>query len=205
MRVGVDFVYISNRIDGTQNNISQVLNEKIKNLKDIIATHDKDCVDLVFTVICHYYLPPCGNYTHYITPSSLCQEECMYVQKSCHTTWLAAKLALIDPPFINCDDTSHLIFPLPNCCTGAGIKLPSHTLSTSEVIIVESVSPNSNISSDTQSKNDGIKTGAVVGIVIGISILAVVVGLITVLLVIMFTKENKRKRMAMVQHDIMAK
>ena len=129
----------------------------------------------------------------------------MYVQKSCHTTWLAAKLALIDPPFINCDDTSHLIFPLPNCCTGAGIKLPSHTLSTSEVIIVESVSPNSNISSDTQSKNDGIKTGAVVGIVIGISILAVVVGLITVLLVIMFTKENKRKRMAMVQHDIMAK
>ena len=73
--------------------------------------------------MCRYYLPPCGNFelTHTLPPSSICQEECSQVQSECHETWQTAAVLLTPYPFINCDDTSRLLFPLPNCCTGAGI------------------------------------------------------------------------------------
>ena len=127
LRLGVDFVYVSNKLGGSQNNISTLLNDKIHSVKDIIATHDEDCVDDVYRVICSYYLPTCGNFTQSISPSSLCPEECIYVRDKCQDTWVVVNLAFTDPQFIECNDTSHLIFPLPNCCTGFGIELFSPT------------------------------------------------------------------------------
>ena len=181
---GVDFVYISNRLDGTQDKISQLLNDKIKDLEDIIATHDKDCVDLVFSVVCYYYLPTCGNFTHPLPPSSLCQEECLHVQNNCPATWQAAKIAFTDPPFIDCGDTTELLFPLPNCCTGA------------------------NILSKTSSDGNGAAVaGAVVGAVVGtllFVILAVLILIVIVVLVFMYFKGSKRKQLARMQLDIMA-
>ena len=180
LRLGVDFVYVSNKLGGSQNNISTLLKDKIQSVKDIIATHDMDCVDHVYRVICHYYLPTCGNFTHSILPSSLCQEECIYVQDNCQDTWQVVKLAFIDPQFIDCDDTSHLIFPLPNCCTGLGIELPSST------------------SPETHTEIAGI----VIGILVFL-ILAVVAGF-AIVFIFKYAKRTKRIYLERMQLDIMA-
>ena len=121
LRLGTDYVFISNTL-GTQTNIGTAL-DKVSPL--LMTSGDKECLQQVYKVICHYYLPPCGNTTHHpLLPSSLCQEECSHVQSSCPTLWQAATAALSGfYSFINCSSTSQLLFPLPNCCTGAGIKL----------------------------------------------------------------------------------
>ena len=116
---GLDLIYIPKSY-GTQSNISTILNIKTQRLHELSATHGKDCVDQVFRATCRYYLPPCGNFTHSLPPSSICQEECSQVQSKCQETWQTARALLTPYPFINCDDTSQLLFPLPNCCTGAG-------------------------------------------------------------------------------------
>ena len=120
VRLAVDRIYIPNNY-GTQSNFSTILNSKIQTMHQFSATHDNDCVDQVLRVVCHYYLPPCGNFTHPHPPTSICQDECSQVQSKCHKTWETTRALLAPYSFINCDDTSQLLFPIPNCCTGAGI------------------------------------------------------------------------------------
>ena len=114
---------------GNQRTIAQLLNKKTKEVETlIIADDDEECVKLVFRVLCHFYLPSCGNTTHPAPPSSICQEECQMVQENCRDTWhsiIYAFRADIDI-VIDCSDTSQLLFPVPHCCIGAGIGL-SHT------------------------------------------------------------------------------
>ena len=124
LSLGSDYVFISNSL-GTQTNIGTALDEIALPL---VASEDEECLQQMFKVICHYYLPPCGNITHHpLLPSSLCQEECFRVQSTCPALWQAAAAAtagLADfYSSIDCSITSQLLFPLPNCCTGAGIKL----------------------------------------------------------------------------------
>lgn len=120
INIGVDSVYITKSL-GTQNDISTILNDKLQN--SLFINHEKDCVDQVFTIICHYYLPPCGTVTNSLPPSSICQEECSQVQSSCQETWDFAKSIFGSDPFIDCEDTGDLLSPVPNCCTGAGIEM----------------------------------------------------------------------------------
>ena len=117
MKLGTDFVYIPKSY-GTQNNISALLNTNIS----LFDTHDKDCTEQVFRIMCRYYLPPCGIITQTLPPSSVCPKECSQVQSSCAATWQLAEEIFKEDTFINCNDTSELLFPLPNCCTGAGIR-----------------------------------------------------------------------------------
>ena len=124
LELGVDFVYISNS-RGSQGNITNFLNQRFQSFDNLLASHDEQCVEQVLRVLCHYFLPPCGKITNTIPPFSLCQEECAYVQSTCRATWQAATLAFNTEQIINCSDTSNLLLPLPNCCTGAGIELPT--------------------------------------------------------------------------------
>ena len=127
LRLGVDYVYISNKLEN-QSSISKALNANIDNARDLIATHTQECVNQVFRLLCLYYLPGCGNATNIHSPTSICQEECSHVQETCAPTWQAAMLAFNDiEPSLMCEDTSQLLYPLPNCCTGAGIQLSSDT------------------------------------------------------------------------------
>ena len=108
---------------GNQTAIADFLNKEIK---DIESGDDEDCIKMVYRVLCHYYLPPCGNTTYPAPPSSICQEECQMVHKKCRRTWDAVLLILHIggiKPLIDCTDTSELIFPVPHCCTGAGLGL----------------------------------------------------------------------------------
>ena len=117
LTAGTDFVYIMTY----NNNISAYLNDKING--SLFVDHRKDCVLQVFRIICHYFLPPCGNTTKMIPPSSVCQEECSQVQSSCQDTWYLTKLIFNSDQFISCEDTSELLYPLQHCCTGAGIVM----------------------------------------------------------------------------------
>ena len=118
---GIDQVYASSAL-GNQTTISDFLNSKMKDLDSV--SHNEDCVKQVFRVLCHFYLPPCGNTTHPAPPSSICQEECQMVQEYCSDMWNSALLALNTINHaIECNNTSTLLFPVPHCCTGAGLGL----------------------------------------------------------------------------------
>ena len=122
LRSGIDYVYANSKL-GDQDAISQLLNEKTKDLETLTDDHNEDCVKQVFRVFCHFYLPPCGNSTHPVPPSSICQEECHMVQNNCHKTWVTLLLAFKNvDPIIQCNDTSRLLFPVPHCCTDAGLR-----------------------------------------------------------------------------------
>ena len=120
---GIDYVYSSNRL-GTQSYISSILNDNFEHFRQLTASFPTNCINHVLRLICLYYLPPCGTATQLQSPSSICQEECIHIQDTCHATWQAAMLVFnnIDP-FLTCEDTGKILFPLPNCCTGAGIQL----------------------------------------------------------------------------------
>ena len=123
--IGTDFVYISHKLAGNQSSTVTVLNEKLEKAKLAFSSQEKSCIDLVLKIACHYYLPSCGTLTDYHPPNSVCEEECEYVKSECSQIWYTALLAFEIPlSFISCDDTSKLLYPLPNCCTGAGIELP---------------------------------------------------------------------------------
>ena len=77
INIGIDSVYITKSL-GTQNDISKILNVNLQN--SLFVNHDKDCVNQVFRIICHYFLPPCGTVTNSLPPSSVCQEECSQVR-----------------------------------------------------------------------------------------------------------------------------
>ena len=125
LRPGIDFVYARSRL-GNQDSIVQILNQKIKGVTNVISDHNDKCVNLVFRVFYHFYLPPCGNSTHLTPPSSICQEECEMVRTECQKTWDALQLAFMSMGHvIECNESSSLLFPLPHCCTGAGLGDPS--------------------------------------------------------------------------------
>ena len=113
----MDYVFIT-KSHGSQENISHFLET---NIPHFLLTDD-NCRELVFQLICHYYLIPCGSEGSELPPSSICREECSMVESTCPSAWEALRLGLEDYKFINCDDTSALLYPLPNCCTGVGIQ-----------------------------------------------------------------------------------
>ena len=113
---------------GNQSVIANLLN---KIFEDNESGDDEDCMKEMNRLLCHYYLPPCGNTTHPAPPSSICQEECQMVQDKCKDIWNAAVVDLFTleiKPVIDCSDTSTILFPVPHCCTGAGLGMTSVTL-----------------------------------------------------------------------------
>ena len=125
LETGVDFVYISKKLPGNHQSLPTLLNKKIHEAKHLLSTQDSVCVDLMFRISCQFYFPPCGNSFHQQAPLPVCKEECQLIQSVCPDTWKTFALAFSGPlSFISCNDTSEVLFPPPNCCTGAGIQLP---------------------------------------------------------------------------------
>ena len=88
-------------------------------------------------MVCYYYFPPCGNITHYIPPSAVCESTCVAVSEElCATEWnilleeirshgLNVLAEQFDADFINCTNTSVRFaqFGLPKCCSDVGINI----------------------------------------------------------------------------------
>ena len=64
-----DLVYNMNH----SNTTSAYLNHKIN--ISLFVDHAKSCVQQVFRIICHYFLPSCGNVTKTHPPSSICDQK----------------------------------------------------------------------------------------------------------------------------------
>ena len=118
----IDYVFIP-KIHGSQKNISNFLKQNI--LTSLISSSDDDvCRNKLYQIICKYYLSPCGTTSSQLPPHSVCPEDCSTVQMECPSAWEAAQLGLKDYDFINCDDTTAFIFPLPSCCTSLKSSTP---------------------------------------------------------------------------------
>ena len=65
LRQGVDFVYAKSSL-GNQTVIADFLNNEVR---DIESGDNEDCTEMMYRVLCHYYLPPCGN-LHLPPPSA---------------------------------------------------------------------------------------------------------------------------------------
>ena len=191
LRPDTDYVYVNNSV-GSLGYITSFLNDKTHNVENLLAIHDKECLDLVFS---HNYIPPCGTTNQTFPPSSLCQEECTRVQSECGPTWKAAELAIGHDSFIDCNDTSRLLFPLPNCCTGAGIQFKKETSSIAPTVIVET-------ETDTTS-GGAVAAGIGLGVLMFL-ILVVAAPVLLVLLGIRYKRRHRRKALERIQMDIRA-
>lgn len=107
--VEVDYVFVS-RLYDTQEYIYEFLKE---NIERVLKLQSSYCRDKLYQIICNYYLSPCGTES---SPYSICHEDCSAVEMECPEAWEIAKLGLKEYQFINCNDTSALLFPLPSCC-----------------------------------------------------------------------------------------
>ena len=189
LRPGIDYVY-TRFILGNQGSITKLLNDKLKAVQGFIPLYDQDCVKQVYRVLCHYYLPPCGNATRPTSPSSICHEECHRVKEECAIVWHSVVSALEDiKPTINCSDTSKLLFPVPHCCTGALVPFMMET------------SPEATVQGE---ESGTVAASVVAGSVIGVIVAITVAFVIVVIVVLFLSKRHKRKQLKRVQQDILA-
>ena len=98
----------------------------------LFALFRDECQDLALRILCHYFLPPCGNSTTFKPPTSVCMETCNYMQETCPNEWnlVLAYFEEVDisarnhgATFINCSDTGQYLNPLPHCCSNLGIAI----------------------------------------------------------------------------------
>ena len=127
---GVDSVFIT-ASHGSQSYISMILEQNIPLHFDVISRTDAEyCYIELLKLICNYFLSPCGNESSQLLPRSICPEECLAVQRDCPNGWRAALEGLGKYKFIDCNDTSALLFPLPSCCIGLHSHIPPGTFLT---------------------------------------------------------------------------
>ena len=199
-RPGIDIVYVK-RVLGNQSAVADLIK------KGVEVDHDEECVKQVLRVFCHFYLPPCGNTTHPAPPSSICQEECQMVQDKCRATWDSVLLTVSDLDLIvNCNDTSTLLFPVPHCCTGAGLGLllyyiANPHISSEECMLLSGTPSKTTVTTVTPSKDDS-GVGAVIGVLV--FVLAAASITIGVVLFVVLSKRRKQKRLYRMQQDILA-
>ena len=90
------------------------------------------CLDEARAILCHYFLPPCGNETVFEPPSSVCEETCDYLRYLCPEEFEALMeyfrsrehiLGRLGVTMINCSNTGEYIAPLDHCCSDLNIEI----------------------------------------------------------------------------------
>ena len=192
----VGYVFIT-KSHGSQENISHFLET---NIPHSLLTDD-NCRELVFQLICHYYLIPCGSEGSELPPSSICHEECSMVENTCPTAWQVLRQGLRDYKFISCEDTSAFLYPLPNCCTGVGIVVVQGLGCNSQYPTVCDILPSIHTEPNTSSESD--ISGAVAGPIMGFLVLVAIV--LFVVLVLLYLQWKRKKKLENLRLDVIAK
>lgn len=82
---GVDYIYVSYRRKGGDfDEYLDIFEDFAGLLFNIIP---EKCRSPTIHVLCHYFLPPCGNFTTYVPPKSICSDACNYLQETCPSAW----------------------------------------------------------------------------------------------------------------------
>ena len=118
---GTDYVYIKNGNESLQP--LSLLGGIENQLHDLFSTDD--CTLSTIRMMCHYYLPPCGNSTHFEPPTSVCSDACVLLSQMCPFHWtyiVESELGLIDSYPLNCSYMDYSVLnPLPHSCSNLGI------------------------------------------------------------------------------------
>ena len=127
---GVDHIYVSyQRTGGNLNRYIDIIEDAADLL---IGVFPEKCRDSAIRVLCHYYLPPCGNSTMFEPPTSVCMEACNYLQEMCPNEWeyvvsyfeqSDTRHGAYGANFINCRNTGVYLDPLPHCCSYVGLDI----------------------------------------------------------------------------------
>lgn len=92
----------------------------------------EECVDEARVILCHYFLPPCGNITVFEPPTSVCEDVCEYLRSLCPTEFelveayfeqRADLLTQYGLTMINCSDTGEYLNELDHCCSDLSIDI----------------------------------------------------------------------------------
>ena len=119
---GVDYIYIPKT--RTHGRYSRLMRDIIDFGPLLLSSLDR-CYNAARRVICHFYLPPCGNSTTFELPTSVCRETCLTVQELCGEEWESVinmfqqnrlALEIEGTTFIDCEDTGKHLNPLPYSC-----------------------------------------------------------------------------------------
>ena len=127
--VGIDYVYLpKGRNDGNYLNML----EDIVRFGEFFLEPFSACYEQARRVLCHYYLPPCGNSTHFIPPTSVCPNNCKQIIEQCPEEWgnLVGNLEEFNfilesdgTNIIDCNFPGQHLAPLPFCCEDIGVNI----------------------------------------------------------------------------------
>ena len=117
---GTDYVYIENSSESLQP--LNVIGEVEDVLQVESSLNDFYCMNLTIHLICHYYLPSCGNSTHFKPPTFVCSDACHLLSQMCPTHWGAyeSKLKGKSNP-LNCSYIKQNTDPLNHSCSDLGV------------------------------------------------------------------------------------
>ena len=192
--VGIDYVYLpKNRNDG---NFAEMMSDIVL-YGDQFLKSFTNCYEEARLVLCHYYLPPCGNSTVFKPPTAVCPKHCKQINIKCPDEWADFVVqAESSNPFleqfgvqtIDCNYPGQHLSPLSFCCSDAGLNTSKH-----EIFMCNNFNLCCYLSADVSSSNDSEKTPQFIGVSVG-----TVAGLllIVVVLIIIYSARRyfKRKR-----------
>lgn len=117
---GIDYIYFQRNRLKDYNKLLHAINDAENRLED--AFHG-DCTSSVISVLCHFYLPPCGNSVHFELPTSVCYNECEQLSQTCPDEWSLVQQKLKDEIVeeMTCSNARKLLDPLPHSCSNVGI------------------------------------------------------------------------------------
>ena len=128
-KAGVDYVYVpKNRSRGSPSRLIRDIAQYGPFLLESLL----DCLEPAQRLLCHFYLPPCGNVTHFHPPTTVCSETCRAIFQLCPEEWASIEDrfrendALINTEglqLINCDFPGKHLAPLPHCCSNLGLNI----------------------------------------------------------------------------------
>ena len=107
---GKDYVYISKqKTVEYYTNILNAIGEMENFLKENFV--EDECTNTTLRMICHYYLPPCGNSTYFEHPTSVCEAACEQQSEKCQSLLDYFK----QRAKFNC--STSILDPLPHSCS----------------------------------------------------------------------------------------
>lgn len=132
---GVDSIYVSGQ--RKRGNIYSYMDIFEDIAAIVFSVFPEKCHDPAIQVLCHYFLPPCGNRTVFEAPTSVCTKTCNFLHKICPSAWEKVMayfetnsfwLRRSGLTFINCSNTGQYLDPVPHCCSDIDVGVDIRTL-----------------------------------------------------------------------------
>jgi c-mer proto-oncogene tyrosine kinase/anaplastic lymphoma kinase/receptor tyrosine kinase len=207
----ITYVYISNHRRGGN------FQEYLRFFLDATLTFNliqPKCINEARKILCHYFLPTCGNETVFVPPTSVCQGVCEYLRSLCPKEFAALADYFSSRPdlghsgitLLNCSNTGEYIAPLNHCCSDLDIAIPCTKVNSSgdlvpdpECMRSDSVTlPSPSPSAEPQSTEPPTSSGRDGNVIAGITIAILVVTItftvvVTITVTIVWSKKRKRK------------